>query len=62
VGSTNGNGGNGFILTNKPLTGDLLGTTITNYVPANKLVATLGPVWIVVFPLPATQITKRSDD
>ncbi len=33
VGSTNGNGGNGFVLTVKPLVGDLLGTTITNYVP-----------------------------
>lgn len=39
VGSTNGNGGAGFILTNKPLTGDLLGTTISNYVPAIKAVA-----------------------
>jgi hypothetical protein len=39
VGSTNGTGGNGIAQTLKPLTGDLLGTTITNYAPApNKLV------------------------
>ena len=39
VGSTNGTGGNGLALMIKPLAGDLLGTTITNYVPGpNKQV------------------------
>jgi hypothetical protein len=39
VGNPSGTGGNGFALTIKPLTGDLLGTTITNFVPGpNKLV------------------------
>jgi hypothetical protein len=33
VGSTTGSGGNGLILPLKPQTGDLRGTTITNYVP-----------------------------
>jgi hypothetical protein len=31
--STNGNGGNGLVLLVKPVWGDLLGTTITNYAP-----------------------------
>ena len=39
VGSTNGTGGNGVVLAFKPILGDLLGTTITNYAPPpNKIV------------------------
>jgi len=48
VGSTNGNG-KWFYPENKPLTGDLLGTTITIMFAANSWWPTLGPVWIVVF-------------
>lgn len=42
VGSTNGVGGSGFALLNRPAFADLLGTTITNYAPApNQIVNNL---------------------
>jgi len=41
VGATNIGNGSGFCLPIKPVVGDLLGTTVTNYAPANRKIVNL---------------------